>query len=267
MEWLRIIGISISMIFIGFIVLRVIAKRSFNEMSIFNLFLVLMLANILSEPIRTDNFAELIIPTLVILLTYSIYSYLLSVNKIGKNLKSDPIILVKHGNINEHGLKKAKMTISEILAELRVKGFSHVTDVEFAILEETGRLSVIPNSRKRPVTAADLSIATGYEGIPIPLVVDGNIQYDNIARINLSREQLIERLIKQGYSDETIRNISLAILNENNEIVIDPIDDMNQGNISQDDQGLIKKIQEDLKTPSVEPEDEESGIVDDFIQI
>lgn len=266
MEWLRIIGISITMIFIGFLVLRVIAKRSFNEMSIFNLFLVLMLANILSEPIRTDNFAELIIPTLIILLTYNIYSYLLSVNKIGKNLKADPIILVKHGNINELGLKKAKMTISEMLAELRVKGVARVSDVEFAILEETGKISVIPNSRKRPVTATDLSIATGYEGIPIPLVVDGNIQYDNLARINLSREKLIERLAKQGYTEEIIRTISLAILNERNEIIIDPNDDMNQGNINQNQQGLFKKIQEDLQTPSKEPEDEESGVIDDFIK-
>lgn len=266
MEWLRIIGISISMIFIGFLVLRVIAKRSFNEMSIFNLFLVLMLANILSEPIRTDNFAELIIPTLIILLTFNIYSYLLSVNKIGKNLKADPIILIKHGNINEKGLKKAKITISEMLADLRVKGVSHVSDVEFAILEETGKLSVIPNSMKRPVNANDLSITTDYEGIPVPLVVDGNIQYDNLTRVNISREQLIERLGKQGYKEEVLRTISLAVLNEKNEIVIDPNDDMNQGNINQDEQGLIKKIQEDLQTPSKEPEDEESGVIDDFIK-
>lgn len=266
MEWFRVIGISITMIFIGYLVLRVIAKRSFNEMSIFNLFLVLMLANILSEPIRTDNFAELIIPTLVILIAYNIYSYLLRANKIGKNLKSEPIVLIRHGNINETGLKKAKITISEILADLRVKGFSHVNDVEFAILEETGKISVIPNSKKRPTTAEDLSIAVSYEGIPVPLIVDGSIQYDNLAEIRLSEEQLINRLGKQGYKEEMIKTISLAVLDETNNIIIDPNDDMSQGNIDQDQQTLIKKIQEDLQAPDQVPEDQESKTIDDFIK-
>ncbi len=266
MEWIKIIGLSIIMIAIGYFVLRIIAKRSFTEMSIFNIFLVLMLANILSEPIRTDNFAELIIPTLIIVFTFLGYSYLLSTNRIGKNLKSDPIVLIRHGNIDEKALAKAKMTISEMLAELRIKGYTHIQDVEFAILEELGRISVIPNAGKRPVNTSDLSIVTGYEGLPVPLIVDGGIQFDNLANIKLRPEDLQNRLGMMGYNPEMIKTIALATLDENHNIIIDQNDDTNQGNVEQNQQSIVKKIQEDLKSEKKSPDEQDIGLVDNYIK-
>ncbi|OEF99211.1 hypothetical protein BHF71_09690 [Vulcanibacillus modesticaldus] len=267
MEWLKIVGISLVMISLGFTILKVIAKRSLNEMSIFNIFLILMLANILSEPLKTNNLIELIIPVTMIVVTFFIYSYLLSTNKWAKKIKNDPIVLIRHGNIDEKGLSKAKMTITEILAELRYKGYAHVKDVEFAILEETGKISIIPNVAKRPVNTSDLSIVTGYEGVPVPLIIDGAIQYDNLAKINLSPEQLIKLLGMQGYSLDMIKTISLAVLDENKRIVIDQNDDINQGNIDQKQQSLTKKIQEDIKAGKKEPEDQDLGPIDDYIKI
>lgn len=254
------------MIVIGFFVLRVIAKKSFSEMSTFNIFLVLMLTHILSVPIRTDHFAELIVPTLIIIGAFFVNTYLLSTNKWGKHLKAEPIVLVRHGNIDEKGLNKAKMTLSEILAELRIKGYSHVKDVEFAILEEMGKISIIPNAGKRPITPSDISLVTGYEGLPVPLIIDGVIQYDNLAKINLNPELLMNRLGMQGYSPEMIKTISLAVLDEQNNIVIDQNDDTNQGNIDQAQQGFIKKLQEDLQAEKKAPEDQDLGLVDDYIK-
>jgi len=266
MEWLRLIGITITMIVIGYLVLRFIGKRTFSEMSIFQGFLFLMLANVLASPIRADNFVELIIPTGVIAGFFFLHVYLISTNTFAKKLKPEPIVLVRHGNIDEKGLVKAKMTLSELVAELRVKGFSHVKDVEFAILEETGKFSAIPTASSRPVSTNDLAIATGYEGLPVPLIVDGVIQYDNLAKIELSPEQLFSRLKMQGFSEEMIKTISFAVLDEKKNIIIDQNDDTNQGNINQDQQGLIKKIQEDLQAESKNPEEQDLGLVDDYIK-
>lgn len=266
MEWLKLIGITIFMIFIGFLVIRIIAKRSLNEMSAFNIFLLILLTNILSQPIRTDNFIELIIPTIVIIGAFYLYSYLLNTNSIGKNLKAEPTVLVRHGNIDEKGLNQAKISLTELLADLRTKGYSNVKDVEFAILEETGKLSVLPNAGKRPVNTNDLAIATGYEGLPVPLIIDGVIQYDNLAKIDLSPEQLTNRLNMQGYSTEMIKTISLAVLDEQKNIIVDQNDDTNQGNINQEQQGFIKKFQEDIQAEGQTPEEDDLGIVDDYIK-
>lgn len=266
MEWLKIIGISIAMILIGYIVLRIIAKRSFSEMSPFNIFLIIMLSHILSEPIRTDNVTELIIPTVIIVGAFLLYSYLMNSNKIGKAMKNDSVVLIRHGNIDEKALNKAKMSISEMLSELRVKGYSRTADVEFAILEETGKLSIIPNAAKRPVTTTDLSIVTGYEGLPVPVVIDGAIQYDNLAKIDFSLEQLITRIKMQGYTEEMIKTISLAILDEKKNVIIDQNDDTNQGNLTEDKQGILQKVKEDLKASSKSPEGKDLGLVDDNIK-
>ncbi len=266
MEWLKVIGLSITMISIGFIILRVVAKRNFSEMSPFNVFLILMLANILSEPIRTDHFAELILPTLVILAAFFIYSYLLNTNRLSKGLKAKPIVLIRHGNIDEKGLSQAKMSVSEMLAELRVKGFTRTQDVEFAILEETGRLSVIPTSTKRPITPQDISYVPGYEGIPVPVIIDGAIQYDNMAKVGLSPEQLSIRLGMQGINQEMVKTISLGTIDERGNLIIDQIEDTNQGNVSQGQQSFLRKIQEDFQAEKKAPEDQDLGIVDDYIK-
>ena len=266
MEWLRIIGITVTMIIIGYLVLRVIGKRTLSEMSIFHVFLVLILANVLASPIRADYFAELIIPTLIIIAAFYLHSYLTRTNKFWKKIKAEPIVLVRHGNIDENGLNKAKMTISETLAELRVKGYSHVKDVEFAILEETGKISVIPNAAKRPASPQDLSIVTGYEGLPVSLVMDGVIQYDNLAKINMSPEDLKNRLGMLGYPPEMIKTIALAVLDEKKNIMVDQNDDTNQSNIDQEQQNLIKKIQEDLQASAKAPEDQDLGLADDYIK-
>ncbi|TCS82588.1 DUF421 domain-containing protein [Tepidibacillus fermentans] len=266
MEWLKIIGISFTMISIGFIILRVVAKRNFSEMSPFHIFLVLMLTNILSEPIKTDHFAEIIIPTLVIVFSFFLYSYLQTSNRLSKGIKAKPIVLVRHGNIDEKALSQAKITLSEMLAELRVKGYSHVQDVEFAILEETGKLSVIPNSSKRPLTPSDISYVPSYEGLPVPLIMDGVILYDNLAKIKMSPKELLNRLSLQGYDQQMIKTISLAVLDERNNLIIDQNDDTNQGNIAQQQQTIWSKIYEDMHAQRKSPEEKDLGIVDDYIK-
>jgi len=265
-EWLKIIGLSFTMIAIGFLILRIVAKRNFNEMSPFHIFLVLMLTNILSQPIKTDHFVEIIIPTLVIVASFFLYSYLQTSNRLSKGIKGRPIVLVRHGNIDEKGLVQAKLSLSEMLAELRVKGFTHIQDVEFAILEETGKLSVIPNSSKRPLTTGDISYVPGYEGIPVPLIMDGVILYDNLAKIQMSPKDLFNRLRMQGYQQDMIKTISLAVLDERNNIIVDQNDDTNQANIPQDQQTIWSKIYEDMHAKRKSPEDSDLGTIDDYIK-
>jgi len=268
MEWLKLIGIIGAVLFIGFLVVKYIAKRSLSEMSAFNVFLLLLLVNLLSEPIirQTDNAAETLISTAVIVLGFILYSYLKNTNMVAKKIQAEPIVLIRHGNIDEKGLNKAKISLTEMLSELRIKGYSRASDVEFAILEETGKISILPNAGKRPVSTSDLSIVTGYEGLPVSLIIDGTIIYDNLAKIQLSPEQLEARLKMQGISPEMVKTVSLAILDEKNNLIIDRNDDTNQGNIQQGQQSFIKKLQEDLKAQMKEPEDNDLGIVDDYIK-
>ena len=125
-------------------------------------------------------------------------------------MDGNPSIVVRNGKLDINELTKARYNINELLEQLRVKGYANIADVEFAILETSGNLSVIPKSQKRPATPADLNIDTQYEGLPVPLVLDGKIQYDNLAEVNLSAAWLVNELAKFSITD--VKDVFIASL-------------------------------------------------------
>jgi uncharacterized membrane protein YcaP (DUF421 family) len=125
-------------------------------------------------------------------------------------MDGNPSIVIRDGKIDIQELTKSRYNINELLEQLRVKGFANIADVEFAILETSGNLSVIPKSQKRPVTPEDLQIDTEYEGLPVPLIIDGRIQYDNLAEVNLTADWLKNELGKFNITE--IKDVFLASL-------------------------------------------------------
>jgi len=81
---------------------------------------------------------------------------------------------------------------------LRINNIPNIADVEFAILETNGQLSVIPKSQKRTVTAEDLNISTNYEGLPLDLIIDGSVNHKNLQKANLDLSWLINEIGKFG---------------------------------------------------------------------
>ncbi len=266
MEWLKIIGATLFFIATGYIMLRAMGKKAFTELSTFHAFLIILLIIVLSGPIRSNDWIPTLLSAITILFTYYLYALLQRNNTWRKVLKTKPIMLIRHGNIDEKGLNEAKMTLTQLLAELRLQKITNVQDVEFAILEETGKISVIPTSQKRPLTPNDVGHLPHYEGIPTPVIMDGAIQYDNLALIGLTREQLLQRLMAQGLSEEMLKIVSLGVINEKQELIIDLNDDMNQGKQSQNKHDLITQINESLKAEPKGPEEKDLGIVDDYIK-
>ena len=94
-----------------------------------------------------------------------------------------PTILIYRGRINEQALKKEKFTVNELQERLRQNNVFSIGDVEYAILETSGQVSVIQKPNKRGVIPEDLGLDPEYEGIPYDLVIDGVIMNDNLKAI------------------------------------------------------------------------------------
>lgn len=152
----------------------------------FELVIAIMIADLASVPMSDTGIPIFngIIPILALLLLQLIISIInLKSMKVRQIMCGVPSILIYRGKIYEKVLRKEKFTINELQERLRQSNVFNIGDVEYAILETSGQVTVIQKPEKRNTIPEDFGIVPEYEGIPYDLVVDGKIMYDNLKAI------------------------------------------------------------------------------------
>ena len=181
------------------IVMRLMGKREIGQLQPFELAISIMIADLASVPMSELGIplTNGIVPILALLVMYMIISILnmKSVN-FRKIMSGKPAILVYRGRIDEKALEKESITINELQERLRVDNIFNLGDVEYAILETNGELTVIQKPEKRALTPQDLNIDPDYEGIPYDLVVEGKIMHENLKTIGKDEIWLQKQLKK-----------------------------------------------------------------------
>ncbi len=181
------------------VIMRLMGKREIGQMQPFELVIAIMIADLASIPMSDTGVSIFngIIPILALLLFQLIISFInLKSIILRKIICGKPQILVYRGKIDEHALKKEKITINELQERLRQKDIYTLGDVEYAILETNGEISVIQKPEKRNTTPEDFNIVPEYEGIPYDLVVDGKIMYKNLKSIGRDEVWLKKQIEK-----------------------------------------------------------------------
>lgn len=196
---------SVFLYIIILIVMRFMGKREIGQLQPFELVISIMIADLASIPM-TENGIPIqngIIPILGLLVMHLVISVI--------NMKSitargiicgKPSILIYRGKINEEALRQERFTISELEERLRGNNISALGDVEYAILETSGGLTVIPKPNKRNTIPEDFGIEPEYEGIPYDLVIDGTIMEDNLKAIGRDYTWLKKEVSKFGINPE-----------------------------------------------------------------
>ncbi|NLI70898.1 MAG: DUF421 domain-containing protein [Firmicutes bacterium] len=203
------------------VVIRVMGKRQVGEFQPYELAILIMISALAAIPMEdiAIPLSNTIIPILLLFSIQIILSLIALKNeKIRALLDGRPSIVIENGRIVEAELKKLRVNINDMLELIRLSGYPSLNDIEFAILETNGKLSVLPKSQHRPVTPEDLNIETQYEGLPYPLVADGNINYEMLTKVKLNETWLKEELSKLGYLN--INDVFLASLGTNGELVV-----------------------------------------------
>ncbi|MDN5347776.1 MAG: hypothetical protein PWP65_1340 [Clostridia bacterium] len=135
-----------------------------------------------------------------------------------KLISGEPTIVVHNGKILEQNMRKMRYNLDELAMQLREKNIFSISDVEYAILEPDGNLSVLPKSQKRPLTPADLQLPTGYEGMATELIVDGEILFENLKQLGLDENWLLQQLQARGVYD--LSQIDLASIDTEGRLYI-----------------------------------------------
>lgn len=181
------------------IVMRMMGKREIGQLQPFELAISIMIADLASVPMTELGIpiSNGIIPILGMLFMHMIISFIniKSIN-MRKIICGKPSILIYRGKINEKVLKKERFTVNELQERLRANNVFNIADVEYAILETNGEVTVIQKPEKRTVIPEDLGIIPQYEGISYDLVVDGKVMYENLNALGRDYNWLEKQLKK-----------------------------------------------------------------------
>jgi len=208
---------------------RLLGKQQVSELTFFDYILGITIGSIAAT--LTTDLSSRAWPHWVGLATWTAAVWFLQwvslrSRAVAKYINGEPVILIMNGQIMEKNLKKMRYTLDDLLIQLRHRGIFDLKEVEFALLETTGQLSVLKKSQYAPVTPHDLKIPTKYKGLSTELIYDGKVIDINLKRFNLDRAWLEQQLKAQGI--QSPREVFLALLNTEGELYVNRYQDQGQ---------------------------------------
>lgn len=203
---------SIILYIVVLIVMRLMGKREIGQLQPFELAISIMIADLASIPMTEIGIpiTNGIVPILGLLVMHLIISVInLKSLKARQIICGKPRILIYRGKIDEIALKKERFTINELQERLRGNNVVNLGDVEYAILETSGEVTVIQKPEKRNTIPEDFNIQPDYEGIPYDLVVDGKIMNKNLKAIGKNYAWLKKQVEKFNMKPEEALVVTL----------------------------------------------------------
>lgn len=180
--------------------MRIMGKRQIGELEVSDLVTTLLLSEIATLPIENSDIplSFSIIPIITVL-TIEVVSSVISKKypKVSNILNSNPNMLICRGRLDQKELEKSRISIEELISEIRQAGYSGINEVQYSILETGGKITIIPKVAYRAVTLGDLKISERESGIAHIVIANGIVNEQNLILIEKSEKWLRARLKKQ----------------------------------------------------------------------
>lgn len=195
--------------------IRMLGKHQVSELEPAEFVLALIIADVASVPMQDYGIPLLmgVIPIITLLCLSMILSVLtLKSLKIRALLAGVPSILIQNGKVDQKELRRTRMTLDEVLEELRLQGYTDLAAVRYAVLETNGQLSILPYAQKKPPTAEDMDLPVDDPGLPLVLINDGRLISANLNRRGLDERWLEKQLKKHGVSG--VKDVFLLTVDE-----------------------------------------------------
>ena len=196
-------------------------KRAIGELPVFDFLIVIILGALVGADIADPNIEHL--PTAIAIIAIGIFqrivtSWKIANRKIGRLLTFEPTVVLQNGKFVHKNLKKIRYSIDNILQMLREKNIFDINEVETAIVEADGALSVLKKPQKNAVTLEDLNIIKPTSTISFPVIVEGTIYPDVLKDVNSTEAWLKQELHNQGVNE--LKDVFFATINRELELHI-----------------------------------------------
>lgn len=221
MEILKIIILSLTSIAVLFILTKIIGCREMSQLSMFDYINSITIGSIAAE--MSTSLEENFMQPLVAMITYSVVIIILEFLtnkslKIRRFITGNSLILLDNGTLYKENFKRARLDVSEFLTECRNKNYFNISDIQTAILEPNGKLSIIPKSDKRPIIPEDMNLMPQQEQIVTNVISDGKIIPENLKSTGNNEVWLNNKLKEQKITN--IKDVFLATCDSDNNLSV-----------------------------------------------
>ena len=223
MEILQVLLTSLLSAGAFFLIAKIMGHKQMSQLDFFDYITGITIGSIAAE-LATE--LETPLQPLISMGVYGVISVLLSkathlLPRSRKYINGSPTILMDGGKLYRENLEKAKLDLSEFMVMCRQQGYFNLNDIQTAVFEFNGQLSILPVSSKRPANPQDLNLTLPTETIQTEVIMDGRILGENLHRMGFNEKRLEKQLRVQGYKrpDE----IFLALWDEQNQLTLFPI--------------------------------------------
>ncbi|MFD1040107.1 DUF421 domain-containing protein [Virgibacillus byunsanensis] len=220
-EILVILGRIITILPLLLVVTMLMGKRAIGELPVFDFLIIITLGAVVGADIADPNIHH--IPTAVAIIAIAslqiiVAKWKITNRKIGKLATFEPTIVIQNGKFLDKNMKKIRYSIDNILQMLREKGVFDLNDVEIALIEANGSLSVLKKASKHPVTPGDLNLVKSTSSVTFPVIIEGNVYSDVLQGLDLTESWLMEQLSNRKI--DSLNDIFYASINYDHQLHI-----------------------------------------------
>ena len=179
--------------FVVLLFLRIMGKRQIGEMQPYELVITLIIADLATVPMSDANIPLIngILPlAILVILHYSITMFARKCIIFRKIVSGQPVIVISPEGINYDALKKLNMNLHDLQESLRQCNYFYFDQIQYAIVETNGKISVVPKSEHAPATAQDVNANTKPAELPVLIITDGKVMKDNLKLVEIDEVKL-----------------------------------------------------------------------------
>ena len=200
--------------------LRIMGKRQIGEMQPSELVVAIMISDLAAVPMQAVDIPLVtgVIPVLTLIVAEVFMSYIsLKSRRVRKVLSGEPSIIIYNGHVNEGELERLRFNMNDLLEQLRINNYPNISDVDCAVMETNGKLSIIPKKAARTVTVADMGVKAEQEKLQHLIISDSKVNFKELEKISKDKAWL-ERELKKRNVEE--KDIFFAIYDFNEGLII-----------------------------------------------
>lgn len=203
--------------------MRALGKRQLGQFQPYEFAMTILLADVISAPMESVSTPLLhgLLPVAAMIVVHGVITFCsLKSDRLRAFFSGRPAVVIRKGRIDRAELDRLCLSLSDLLEGLRGAGYLNPDKVGTAIVEANGTISAFAKADSRPVTTAEMGVNTGYEGMPLVLIMDGRVEKNNLSEAGRDEKWLNELLRARSLA---VKDVFFACLNTQGELVLQPV--------------------------------------------